>query len=384
MKHIHTSLMFSLVLLFSGCRPASQDNMLYDSSTDQVQIKVTEQSKRLSLRGPNDQKIVGLKELATAKDSSGSFTPAASEKYVALFITDEKLTYSVDLDMGTGTNCKTVAPSGVPLYNGATFNVSCVSETALTTQLKASCKELASDAAIADYDESKDYCTCLKRTDRSLYYKNYFGKASQFKLDCKNTATREQLKSICTEIRDRQCPTCVVDSLSCECPKKVTLNYDSYLSNIEKFRSECQLPAGEDVKPVQSGLTAEQMNQKFEDDCHTASGTITVSGSSTACKCKTNTVGIDEWKKDTNSLNKACKSASATPAANQETLESFGKACKDGNGNFYEDMAVKDESYCSCKKADGTTQKLSFKDFKTAGIKTFADQCIVSAPPAKE
>ncbi len=296
-----------LLSIFVACRPSANDNYLFDSSTDQIKIDVFEQNKRMTFKAPAGKKITKIKAIATAKERSGKFTAGVDKKYVSLFSDTDKPVYDIELTMDTDSNCRT-ATNGVTLVNGGSFNVGCVSQSALATQLKTACKELALDATVAIFDETKDSCDCLKRANKNLKYSHYLGRANSFKLECKNSGTIEQVKALCTEIKDRQCPTCIVETISCQCPKKVTLSYDKFLTNIEDFRSQCENPVvAIDAKPIDSSLSTTQIAELFETACKKNVGTISTSAVNTTCRCTNGlNVEMENWKKNQTVLDSAC------------------------------------------------------------------------------
>jgi hypothetical protein len=288
-----------------ACRPSASDNYLFDSSTDQIKIDVIEQNKRITFKAPAGKKITKIKSISVAKERIGKFSAGVDKKYVSLFSDTEKPLYDIELTMDVDSSCRTPT-NGVTLTNGGSFNVGCVSESALVTQLKTACKELSADPKIASFEEAKDSCNCLNRVNKSMKYSDYLGRVTSFKLECKNSGTSEQLKTFCTEIKDRQCPTCVVEALSCQCPKKVTLSYDSYLTNVEEFRNRCENPiAAVDTKPIDPSLTATQVAELFESECKKVRGLKSVSTDNCVC---TNglKVELESWKANQKVLESIC------------------------------------------------------------------------------
>lgn len=279
-------LVFTVSVLgaLSSCRPSSQDNYLYDASTDQVEIQVTEQSKRLALRA-GAKKLTKLKQVAITKDVSGTVTPNGST-YVNLNKDDVKIAYDLELTVDTDTSCKNTSTSGVALHNGAKFSVSCVPGPALTDQVRTACKELSTDTGIAEYDEGTDACACLKREKKMLKYADYTGRVSLFKIECKNSGTLENLKTVCTDIKDKLCPTCKVEAEKCECPTKTTLAFAQYLTNVEAFRKDC---AGDIKATAPTG--SEPGFDVFKKDCTENNGIFvdSISGvEKAACTCQKN------------------------------------------------------------------------------------------------
>lgn len=295
MSYIRTlMLIIAATAAASACRPSSQDNYLFDASTDQVEIQVTDQSKRIALRAPAGKKLTKLNQLALSKDVTGTVTPNG-KTFVNLHKDETKLAYDVEITMDANNLCKSTSSSGVALNNGGKFNVSCVPGPALTDQIKLACKELATDAAVAEYDETTETCNCLKRTDKLLKYADYAGKVSLFKIECKNSGTAENLKTVCTDIKDRQCPTCKVEADSCECPSKAKLSYDKYLTNIEGFRKDCGL-----LKTPTSPVTADAEHAAFSKACKENNGTFVTSSSGNekaVCICQkdSDTPSVVTW-----------------------------------------------------------------------------------------
>ncbi len=296
----------ALLLAVFACRPSASDNYLFDTSTDQIKIDVVEHNKRMTFKAPAGKKITKIRAIATAKERVGKFTPGIDKKYVSMFSDIDKPVYDIELTLDADNNCRT-ATNGVTLTSGGSFNVGCVSQSALVTQLKTACKELAVDTTLAVFDETKDSCSCLKRTIKTLKYSEYLGRANSFKLECKNSATVEQLKTFCTEIKDRQCPTCIVEAISCQCPRKVTLSYDKFLTNVEDFRSQCENPvATVEPKPIDSTLTTGQALDLFETECKKF-GAMNTAAVNTSCKCSNGlNVELDNWKKNQKILSSTC------------------------------------------------------------------------------
>ena len=293
-KHALTIALF--VYAVSACRPSGSDNYLFDASTDQIKIDVIEQNKRITFKAPAGKKITKIKSIATAKDRAGRFTPGIGKKYVSMFSDTDKPVYDIELTLDIDTNCRS-ATNGVTLTNGSSFIVGCVSQTVLVTQLKNACKELASDPNIASFEETKDSCACLKRVNKTMKYSDYLGRQTSFKIECKNSGTAEQIKALCTEIKERQCPTCVVEAISCQCPKKVTLSYDRFLTNIEDFKNQCENPESTDLKPVDSNLTTSQIKDLFDEECKKV-GSLKTETQTASCRCQNGlTVEMADWKK---------------------------------------------------------------------------------------
>lgn len=382
MHSTYLKILISVVaLITSACRPSSQDNFLFDSATDQVPIKVSEQKNLITLRGPTGKKITRVKQVSTSKDQTGTFIPAGNKTYVSLATTGEKNLYDVELTLDTTVTCKNTTTTGVPLHDASTINFSCVNETALTSQLKGACKELSIDAATAEYDEKSETCNCLKRTtDKLLKYSAYFGKVSTFKVECANTATREQLKTICTEIKDKQCPTCIVGTLSCECSKKVTLVFDEYTQKVDMFRDRCEEP--KTLNPVDATLTNTQQLLKFETDCKRL-GTLPTDNKTLGnpCTCTNGKVVLfDDWKKDQDTLIKSCQ-ATAQNSSDVEKAKEFEKVCNTNNGSFDSNANTAKDPVCDCKTANGASIEISFKEFISRGVTTIINHCAAKALP---
>lgn len=368
------------VVTAASCRPASQDNFLYENAAEQVQINVTEQKRQITFKGPTGKKITNVKQLSISKDQPGKFTPASGKKYVSLTTSGEKTLYDIELVISTDTSCKNSTAAGVPLHNASSFSISCVNENVLTAQLKSTCNDLATDPTIAEYDETKDACTCLKRSpDKLLKYSDYFGKVSAFKIECANTATREQLKSICTEIKDKQCPTCTVGALSCECKKSVILVFDDYLETVDSFRNKCEDPKF--IKPVTTETPA-QLLEKFEAECKKTGTLSTASSTEKSCLCANGlAVGLDEWKKDKDAISITCKGI-LEPEAGSKAVSEFEKACTANNGSFDLNEPNNDDSVCTCKYAGSPSDKaVAMKDFQTIGSDAFKDLCALKPTP---
>jgi len=285
-----------------SCRPSANANYLFDTSSDQIKIEVVEQNKRLTFKAPAGKKITKIISFSTAKERSGKFTAGVDKKFVSLFNDSEKPVYDIELTIDEDTTCRTPT-NGVTLKHGESFNVGCVSQSALTAQLKSACKELSTDPLVATFDETKDSCSCLKRTNKSMKYADYLGRAASFKLECKNSGTSDQIKSFCTEIKDRQCPTCIVEALSCQCPRKVTLSYDKFLDNIEEFRNQCENPVTAITpKPIDQNLASDEV--RFETECKKIGTYLKIF---LACKCTNGLrVGLENWKKNQALLVNTC------------------------------------------------------------------------------
>ena len=309
MNAIKHTLTAALLLAICACRPSANDNYLFDTSADQIKIDVVEQNKRMTFKAPAGKKITKIKAIATAKERTGKFSAGVDKKYVSMFSDTDKPVYDIELTLDADSNCRT-ATNGVTLTNGGSFNVGCVSQSALVTQLKTACKELAAaDPAVATYDEAIDSCSCLKRTNKILKYSDYLGRANSFKLECKNSATTEQLKTLCTEIKDRQqCSTCLIEALTCQCSKTVTLTYDNFLTKVEEFRSQCEKPiATVEPKPVNPNLTTAEVTARFEMECKERFGEMNIAAVNTTCKCRNGlNVALDNWKTNQNILISTC------------------------------------------------------------------------------
>lgn len=309
MRTLYAFILITLTVL--SCRPASMDNYLYNASTDQVQIKVTDHDNRVILAGPEKQKITTLKKLATASEQKGSFKPDGT-KYVSLHNGSNQLKYEIEIGLDK-KNCKETTTGGTHLTNGTIFSVGCVSGTDLTDQIKAACKELSADKTIAEFNETATSCKCLRRQNPDLKYADYVGRVTAFTTDCKNSATSEQLKAICADIKDKYCPTCVVENLTCECPTKKTLMYSQYLTNVEGFHKECI-----DKKPDQNSTDSTTVfmgpmspEDSLEKDCKEFKGEFRKQqGSAPVCVCVENvgifpievTITVEEYRKDGRTL----------------------------------------------------------------------------------
>lgn len=370
------------IMLASSCRPSSQDNFLYDNAGEPMQIRVTEQNRQITLRGPAGKKITRVKQLGISRNQTGRFTPAYSKKYVSLVNNAERNTYDIELTIDTNVSCKNSTTNGIALHNLSNFNISCVNETALVNQLKTACKELATDAATAEYDENRDTCNCVKRTtDKLLRYSDFFGRISTFKAECTNVATREQLKTICTEIKDRQCPTCVISQLSCECPKRVTLNFDEFLTKVDSFRSRCEEPNV--LKPVDPTLTSAQQQEKFETECRRSGTLSTASTTLKSCTCTNGSiVGFENWQRDQDALNKSCRE-SLVLETNQEKVSLFEKSCVANDGFFNLNGTISGDPVCKCRNANTnvSNNEVSFRDFQLKGSTAIRNLCVLKISP---
>lgn len=255
-------------------RPASDASNLRDNNgsngtamtgTQNVTVTMDAGGKYTFKPERSELRLTELRELSMFAEKRGKVGNLKAKSWITL----PAASFAVELAAQPDLVCKSVAPNmttGVGLKGSVPFN--CASQAEQKREIKEICRELSADTTIATFEDAKDSCYCPKRRVPELRYADYVGRKSLFRAECKNVATKPELKQICTEIQGKYCKTCKIEELSCECPKGQAVQYSQYLNDPEGFRTACL----DGVTPL-SGDQAQQAD-RFRAFCNAAGGTF--------------------------------------------------------------------------------------------------------------
>ncbi len=264
-----------LLLVLVACRPArpaSDASSLRDNATVGVvsgtqTVTVSHDGARYTFKPDRtDLRLVELRDLSLFGAKKGKIANLKAKSW----ITVPAASFGLEVVFAPDVVCKSIpANTAVGVALKGQIAVNCVSVADQTRELKDVCRELSADTTVASFDDMRDYCTCWKRRATELKYVDSLGQKNLFRAECKNVGSKDILKGICGDIRDRFCKTCKLEDLACECPKGATLTYSQYLNDPEQFRTACM----DGVTPPSNGAEAQQFD-RFRSFCNRAGGSF--------------------------------------------------------------------------------------------------------------
>lgn len=296
------STFFLLLATLAACRPAKPANdasSLREDATAGVvsgtqTLTVTQDGTKYTFKPDRtDLRLVELRDLSLFGAKKGKVGNLKAKSWITI----PAASFGLELTVAPDVVCKSIPAStavGVPL-NGQ-ISVNCIAVSDQIKDLKDVCRELSAETTIASFDESRDACTCSKRRVPELKYADYLGRKNLFRAECKNVGSKDVLKGICGDIRDKFCKTCKLEDLACECPKGATLTYSQYLNDPEQFRTACM----DGVTAPDDGAEAQQLD-RFRSFCNRAGGNFLdgakTTGGKAECECRgARRYGIDDYE----------------------------------------------------------------------------------------